>query len=404
MQSTRARPRSPSEPPKRPPSRLALGTLLTLSVMLGFGLVELGLRVLTPFPIHADGANRDPHDALGYVVSPAFADIDAHGFRNPEGADRAAEVFALGDSHTFGQNVSAAQSWPSQLARLTGLRVYNYGVGGYGILQYAYLFERALERRPDHIIVGLYLANDFARFCEFANRPYWREKLATQRIATVECDRPTSATSSIVEAARDLLKATALGSALIYHVWYPLEARLAERGVDATAWALRYGPDGQHQTLLSTSRIETGGRVMDRSQPAVAVADRAARSLFQAMAREAERQSVAFSILLIPSKENVIFDSLPNSTPHRGAVRDLVEQERELIQDYREFFASIGVRTANALDASSAQLESQDLYPDSIDSHPLAAGYRAYAEAALALVSATPDADPERPAGEPQRR
>jgi len=376
--------------PERRRSRgLPKAILLAGSILVGGVVLEGGLRLLSPFPIHSDGANRDPHEALGYVVSPAFADIDSQGFRNPDDLDRSAgiDLFALGDSHTFGQNVASEESWPQQLARMANLRVYNYGVGGYGILQYAYLFDRALERRPKHIVVGLYLANDLARFCKFARMPYWRETLAQRSIETPECEVQGASTrrSSWGSRAANWVKSTALGSALIYHVWYPLEERMAELGVDTTTWQLRYA--GDRQTFLSAVRIETGNRVMDLSHPGIAAADRAARKLFAGMADSARRQRVKLSVLLIPSKENTILDSLSQSTPHLESIRKLVESERALIESYRVFFEQIGVETASGRAALLMKIDGTRLYPDSADSHPLATGYLAYAEAALPLVT-----------------
>ena len=128
--------------------------LFTCSTLIGAGILEAGLRLVTPFPIHSADANRDPHEALGYVVSPALADIDSHGFRNPgnRATGETIDLFALGDSHTFGQNVASELSWPQQLGRMANLSVYNYGVGGYGILQYAYLFGEVT--RDGHRWVG----------------------------------------------------------------------------------------------------------------------------------------------------------------------------------------------------------------------------------------------------------
>ena len=56
------------------------------------------------------------------------------------------------------------------------------------------------------------------------------------------------------------------------------------------------------------------------------------------------RQRVKLSVLLIPSKENTILDSLPQSTPHLESIRQLVESERALIESYRIFFEQIGGR------------------------------------------------------------
>ena len=143
-------------------------------------------------------------------------------------------------------------------------------------------------------------------------------------------------------------------------------------------------------TFFSTARVETGRRVMDLSNPHTNAADRAARALFERMATEARHQGVKLSVLLIPSKENVILDSLPSSTAHLEKIRELVESERALEERYRRFFEGIGVETVMGRAVLSAQLDITNVYPESADSHPLASGYRSYAEAALPLVTRAP--------------
>ena len=90
--------------------------------------------------------------------------------------------------------------------------------------------------------------NDFARFCQFARKPYWRETLAQRGITTTGCEGESAPTglSSWGSRASNWLKSTGLGSALVYHVWYPLEARLAKLGVDAGSWELRYAGDREN--------------------------------------------------------------------------------------------------------------------------------------------------------------
>ena len=73
---------------------------------------------------------------IGFKFSPRLRDIDIHGFRNRDDKWKNYELAAIGDSHTFGNNVFSKQSWPSQFEQMTGVQTYNYGVGGYGIFTY----------------------------------------------------------------------------------------------------------------------------------------------------------------------------------------------------------------------------------------------------------------------------
>ena len=53
-------------------------------------------------------------------------------------------------------------SWPYVLGRLSGRDVYNMALGGYGPNQYFELLStKAVILRPQTIIVGLYMGDDF---------------------------------------------------------------------------------------------------------------------------------------------------------------------------------------------------------------------------------------------------
>lgn len=102
--------------------------LLLGSCLIGVVVGELVLRIFTAFPIHNRIANRVQHPAVIYVTDPAFSpEIDSAGFRNTDPADPP-DIVAIGDSHTYGVNVSSSMSWPQVLGRNTGHSVYNFGV------------------------------------------------------------------------------------------------------------------------------------------------------------------------------------------------------------------------------------------------------------------------------------
>ena len=77
------------------------------------------------------------------MLSPRLRDVDEHRFRNPPDDNERYDIVAIGDSHTFGSNVSWMEAWPHALARGTGHTVYNLGVGSYSIYQYGVLLEKA---------------------------------------------------------------------------------------------------------------------------------------------------------------------------------------------------------------------------------------------------------------------
>lgn len=75
---------------------------------------------------------------------------------NPKSPPKRPLVLALGDSFTFGDQVSDSQTWPAYLERITGWRVLNAGVSSYGLDQIVLRAEQLVPKyRPDVIIVSL---------------------------------------------------------------------------------------------------------------------------------------------------------------------------------------------------------------------------------------------------------
>ena len=74
---------------------------------------------------------RRERPGSGTSGNPATSDHDDWGFRNPERPSKP-WVVALGDSQTYGTNVTREKAWPAVVERHTGKPVYNMAVAGYG--------------------------------------------------------------------------------------------------------------------------------------------------------------------------------------------------------------------------------------------------------------------------------
>jgi hypothetical protein len=110
------------------------------------------------------------HDSrLGWVPEPGFRDkkniwntrvtISDDGIRsngdNEIAGDRIT-ILAVGDSFTFGDEVSDGETWPSFLESLSGIRVINGGVFGYGLDQSILRAEMLLGKyRPDLLVISV---------------------------------------------------------------------------------------------------------------------------------------------------------------------------------------------------------------------------------------------------------
>src|SRR5476649_2737573 len=155
--------------------------LVIVSLAIGLIALELGLRaangwlgtwpnfvlaartVLTGFQ-----ASQYFHDdALGYVPRPGYATADVHidseGLRVTSPAPPGPRVLALGDSYTYGEEVKDAETWPAHLQQLTGQRVLNAGVAGYGFDQIVLRAEKLVPAlRPSAVVVS-FIADDLRR-------------------------------------------------------------------------------------------------------------------------------------------------------------------------------------------------------------------------------------------------
>ncbi|MBR2818189.1 MAG: hypothetical protein IKE60_26235 [Reyranella sp.] len=158
-------------------------TLILVALLVGFGVLELGLRAwsgyLLTWPnfvleartvLAGRDAGRYLQDArLGHLPRPGYAapgiTINAQGLRST-GASVApvgAPILAVGDSFTFGDEVSDGETWPAALQRLVDRPVFNAGVSGYGFDQIVLRAEAlAAEVKPAAIVVA-FIADDIRR-------------------------------------------------------------------------------------------------------------------------------------------------------------------------------------------------------------------------------------------------
>ena len=357
--------------------------LLLASIFVSVVGIELSLRMFTQFPIHDRDANRKNHDALGYVVDPELSDIDEFGFRNPEGTG-VVDWVAIGDSFTYGFGVASEESWPAQLADRLKSPVYNYGVGGYGIVHYRWLFDRALERKPRAIVLALFLANDLADACKLAPMEYWKGELRERGLDFSHCDQTKRAMARDRSGPSDppslgsFTLSTAVGSALKELIWRPLQRyRHPERFV-----RVRYG---QSETVLWKRRVGLHRRYTDITRPEIAVAVDALELFLDEMIEAARASSTRFGVLFVPSKENVFLESVDPRDPFYPKIERTVAQERELTEELERFLRERNVPRANALACLQARFAIR-LYPEDANGHPRAPGYTCYAEAAEPLV------------------
>jgi hypothetical protein len=168
--------------------------LAAASFALGFLVLEVGLRLVSHETLAPENflareldLRRAAYpaafdDRLGWIPEPGRSGrenlwhtqvtIDGDGLRtNGPGSlpRRAPLVLALGDSFTFGDEVSDDETWPAALERQLHRSVVNAGVFGYGVDQAVLRGEQLAATLRPAVIVHALLGDDTGR-CEFSVR------------------------------------------------------------------------------------------------------------------------------------------------------------------------------------------------------------------------------------------
>jgi hypothetical protein len=157
--------------------------LLVASVIFSLLALEVGLRVYhnewkyTNFRVPQENkfGNHTFDAELGWVPKQGKSSFEGattvtvfkDGIRSNgsgdawEGSDH--PILAVGDSFTFGDGVSDWETWPAQLERLSGRRVINGGVGGYGVDQIFLRTQRLLSRYQFSTVIFSFIPADIYR-------------------------------------------------------------------------------------------------------------------------------------------------------------------------------------------------------------------------------------------------
>ncbi|MBK8162986.1 MAG: hypothetical protein IPK65_07540 [Gammaproteobacteria bacterium] len=361
---------------------LLLTTTLVALLFVELALHLLGIppRQLTQEMIRDDIlVNRMPTD---------YPEIDGKGFRNGKSeVSGHVDIVTLGDSHTYGYNVPMSDNWPSQISRLTGQSVYNMGIGGYGILQYAYLVDRAMEFKPRHIMLGLYLANDLKDICyAYRMAPYWKENYSTEELNLAYCDAADVKDARTENAHSENSSpgiAEILKNSHLWALWDRAKPALERTLVKRSMNKYIVVDDDKNSTLISRYLVKEHGKYMDPEETEVSRSLEATKKIIRRMAEKSNRAGATLVIMFIPSKELAFHDYLRDRNINLPDYYEKAfENEIFLKSELSAFLNTLDIPTVDAAPAViSALNESGEIYTKDDDGHPVTAGYHAYATA-----------------------
>ena len=362
---------------------------LAIGLLLSEGVARLALN---PADFLSVATVRD--DVLGIRVAPGTTGFDEWGFRNPR-VPGVAEIVAIGDSHTYGNNATMSQSWPYVAGRVTGKSVYSLALGGYGPNQYFQLLKtRAVKLRPRWVVCGLYLGDDFENaFLMSYGKEYWAG-LRSEKRGVVDADiwKDTDDSCAISPACarprHRRLRVWLSQHSLVYRlvVHGPGVGRL--KGTFQVRRAAAVADDRTASLIVADAGIEEAFRPvgirarLDQSSAAVREGMRITFELLGMMAKTCHENGCRLLVALIPTKETVFAEYVIRSREMRlrDVIVDLVNQEARAKARLVEFLDRAGIAYVDTLPALRGKVAEQLYTRSDGDMHPNKNGYRVIGE------------------------
>ncbi|MFN2251321.1 MAG: SGNH/GDSL hydrolase family protein [Anaerolineae bacterium] len=328
------------------------------------------------------------HDErLGHRVVSGSAYHDDWGFRN-RAVPETASIVAIGDSMTYGWNARARDSWPAQLARMTGTDVYNLAMGDYGPGQYLALLEDyAVRLAPERVLIGLYLGNDLVdsyKYVYVLGADEERRRDDPRLVA--EAAEHQSPTDKLADAdtltrvrgwlARNsilyrLATNSALGGAARL-----TEARIIARGSSPYS-TLVDASTGRAVTLDPVDRLAA----LDLSDPRVAEGLELTNKYLTAINLTCREHNIDCAVVLIPTKERVYAETATRypGLKNADALQRLAVEEQAIQDTITAHLDDIGMPYVDTLHALRTTIP-DGVYSANQDIHPNSDGYGVIAD------------------------
>ena len=391
--------------------------LLLFVTVICVTLAEIGLRALTPFPIHGKKANKIYDADFGYRLNPSHPSSDKFGFRNKGEKER---VFAaVGDSHTYGSNVRQEQSWPEQFEKNTGIPTYNFGVGSYaGYAHYA-VTRRALDQGYKYIIIALLIHNDFkvhGNSCDidYGSSKIWQDAKTRLSLNLPDCSDAknwrTARAPGFIRWFRGRANSAIL-SAMDYLVVRPLSDQWHRKTIrtsklktvpaassqekqssnDAPVKKVRQRPSSAYFAGRALKNQEIEFAFTDLSNPAIVRGIEDFEKLLVDLKQVADGKGAKVGLMFIPSKVQLIYEISEDLDIYEKlpVLKDMAINHIKIEKQLASYMTKNKIFWSSAAPEIIEAIEKSDqdgswVYPSS-GGHPYAVGYRAYAKSAKKL-------------------
>ncbi|MDA7948062.1 MAG: hypothetical protein MPJ78_11380 [Hyphomicrobiaceae bacterium] len=410
-------------------ANIALACVVTL---LCLAVAEVGLRALTPFPIHGKKANKIYDKDVGYRLNPGHPNIDEHGFRNKPGKPRI--IAAIGDSHTYGSNVMPEQAWPEQFGRVTGIPVYNFGIGSYAVYAHFANAHKAIEQGYKYVIIALLIHNDFkvnGNSCDidYASSGFWQAAKQRLSLHLPDCSNADNWRTarapgfirwfrgrgdSAILSATDYLIVRPLSD-----LWYRSTYKTARKPVkevkkpekESASKKQAQEKKGGSKTAHLTDAVGQppqrpasayfAGRAIlnqevefaftDLTRPEIGNGIEDFEKMLADLKQVADAKGAKVGLMFIPSKVQLFYEYLDDLDVYRSIpiLKDMAVNHQAIENRLMSFMDRIGFVWSTAKPELVAAIEKSDrdsswVFPPT-GGHPYPVGYSAYAEAAKKL-------------------
>ncbi|XOV81718.1 MAG: hypothetical protein ACFHXK_12650 [bacterium] len=351
-----------------------LGVSILLSVLLAEGLSRL---VLNPIDLLQPEMVHDAH--LNHKISPGSGGHDANGFRNYS-VPASVEIIAIGDSMTYGVAATADDAWPQTLQRISGMKVYNMALGGYGPLHYEYLVRNyAFGFKPRIIVVGLYLGNDFM---DAYNLVYSNETWARYRKDAEDSDVDAASLVEFVQdddkflgGLRDFLSKQSILYAILTRSFVGDLVRSREkRGGDIKAIITA----AEGVTFINVANFVAG---LDPSDNRILEGMMLSLGALERIKRVCDDKEIGLVVTIIPTKARVYREEIVAipELDNRSEIIATLENEDRLRSSIVQKFMENEIEFIDLLPVLQQHARLKNIYPAN-DGHPNAIGYMAIAE------------------------
>lgn len=367
--------------------------LIVVIVVFSFGSIELALRVRQPAEYIED-------ELLQLRPRPGLFGRDAQGYKNPQVLETAGFV-ALGNSLTQGNNAEMMEAWPHVTGRELATSTYNFGVDGYGPVQYQYLIDKAFAMNPSVVSVGFFPGSDLLmayhvvynghgwdRYRDIAFDTSGKkpgEDARERRLSAISGYAPSTFQYKLF-AARTWMRENLRVYAMVGDITRQLREQLhivsneqetterinklaaAEPGV-----TYNFDRSGIETQLSAKYRFDA----VNLSNPATQEGWRIFQKATIEMRDKAASRRVRFVLTLIPTKEFVYLTYLQQTREKIPEGFDLYfEKEKELVKRVKEFCAAQKIECVDTLPPMVQSLASgKRIYSESLNGHPGAPGY-----------------------------